>query len=55
MPYAKWQPCEDTLCPKCLSPGVNMRIWESSDEAHEDAQFQCVDCNHIWWVEGTDS
>ena len=55
MSFGKWEPCEDTPCPSCLSLRVNCRDWDSSDGAYTDYQFQCVDCQKTWWVEGADS
>jgi hypothetical protein len=55
MSYGKWEPCEDTQCPKCMGYQVNCRSWDSSDEAHTDYQFECVNCQNTWWIEGTDA
>jgi hypothetical protein len=55
MPYSGWKPCQDTPCRKCLSNRVNFRLYEPPDESYEDAQFKCVDCGHVWWVDGCDA
>lgn len=39
----------------CETPEVWYRVWESSDEAHEDHQYTCRTCGKTWWVDGVDS
>lgn len=41
-------------CRKCGSIDIEYRIWESSDEAHEDIHYRCNNCEHNWWIDGDD-
>lgn len=53
--FNQWIACSDTKCRKCRSTNVHYRLWESSDGAFEDYKYECLDCGHIWWIEGIDS
>ena len=44
-----------TLCPKkCVPHNVDFRTWDSSDGAYTDTQLRCLNCKHIWWIDGDD-
>lgn len=44
-----------TPCRYCGSPFVQFRVWESHDGGYEDYQYQCAECQRVWWVDGIDS
>jgi len=53
--FAEWKPIEGK-CYKCAEAGkINMRVWESNDEAFEDHQYKCFACGATWWIDGIDS
>jgi DNA-directed RNA polymerase subunit M/transcription elongation factor TFIIS len=39
------------LCRKCRSDEIE---YYESDGDYEDTRYMCKDCNHSWWVEGSD-
>lgn len=41
-------------CPKCNGQ-VKVETWESSCGGYEDYKYTCVQCKHVWWVDGIDS
>ena len=49
-----WHKTERT-CKKCNSINVECRRVDSSDEAYEDWNYRCMDCDFYWWVDGIDS
>lgn len=59
MPYTTESKKDEygTLCRKCENPKPNVfyMMWESDDGGHEDVKYNCKDCGHSWWVEGSDS
>lgn len=44
----------DDRCVECFGP-TEVRLWESSNGAHEDVQHRCLDCGHTWWTDGIDA
>lgn len=52
---SEWTDTAGTVCRNCGSRGVQYRMWESSDGAFEDVNYQCLDCLDTWWVDGPDS
>lgn len=54
--FGLWIPCGERPCPQCHARLVRVRVWESTDGAHEDQQFKCfaLTCSHTWWVDGDD-
>ncbi len=59
MPYkTDWKPTKaenpNFVCRICKSDDVWYRKWESSDEAHDDKEYECRGCNRNWWVDGSD-
>ena len=56
MPFENEEtPTEYHTCSECGSKNIVYRIWMSSDEAHEDIIYRCVDCDNGWWIEGSDA
>lgn len=54
----KWTPVKNDSfsCPKCQTKGqIEYREWESSCGGYEDLKYHCKSCDHMWWVEGSDS
>ncbi len=56
MPYSEPE-AEMYDCRRCGQKTAQCRLWESSDGAHEDYNYQCTnpECLAEWWVEGIDS
>ncbi len=50
-------PSESTnrRCPKCHSGHCDVQTWESNCGGFEDEKITCVNCGHVWWIEGIDS
>ena len=54
MPYTSdWVLTDECRCPICFGK-VETIMWESDDGAHEDAKYRCLDCQHVWWIDGPD-
>lgn len=54
MGYGEWQHDPLDVCPKCGEWQIRWRIWESSDGAHEDHQYECENCGFTRWIDGPD-
>lgn len=39
--------CDKTTDHRCWT-------WESSCGGYEDYKFECIDCGHVFWVDGDD-
>jgi hypothetical protein len=50
----EWEPTKGE-CRYCGEAKVEVREWESSDGAHEDACYQCTACKQVWWIDGIDA
>ena len=54
-----WHPTKEVnpgyKCRECGSNNIWFRMWESGDGAYEDIKYECRECNHTWWIEGSDS
>lgn len=53
--FSKHRPCTNICCSCGEKGSIEYRKWESSCGGYEDIQFHCKTCNHIWWVDGSDS
>ena len=42
-------------CRKCKTRNVMVRAWDSSCGSYTDYRYRCRSCNHVWWVDGSDS
>jgi len=47
-------------CRNCKATGkegknISYQEWESSCGGYDDICYRCNDCDHHWWVEGSDS
>jgi hypothetical protein len=50
-----WQET-NRICNHCEQTGfIRYRIWESFDGAYEDHQYECKNCDSVFWIDGIDS
>ncbi len=46
----------EMACRKCGKVGgVTCKPWESSCGGYTDYKYTCVNCGHVWWIDGIDS
>jgi hypothetical protein len=47
-----WKPC-NRPCRYCKTVGRHSyRVWESSDGAYTDNEYECRGCRQAWWEDG---
>jgi hypothetical protein len=52
--YGEWKE-EWGECPHCGAHTVRYRLWESSDGAYDDYNYECTTCKQTWWIDGPDA
>ena len=51
--FGVWVGCE-SLCRKCEG-ALQYRTWESKCGGYVDYQYRCLNCGHVYWIDGIDS
>ncbi|KKM92532.1 hypothetical protein LCGC14_1217610 [marine sediment metagenome] len=54
--FGDWVYCEKCRkCPKCSNKNLVHRIWDPHCGGYTDWQYKCIECEHVWWIDGPDS
>lgn len=52
--FGDWKACNNTVCKVCNSDNIVYRSWSSHCGGYEDDKFKCLNCLHMWWIDGPD-